>query len=305
MNIQQFQYVLAVAEHRHFETAAEMCFVSQSTLSTMIAKFEDEIGIVIFDRKKKPVVPTKEGETIIERIKIILHEIIQFKDMITEMKGEIKGVLSIGCIPTVAAYILPSFLPDFSRNYLELLLEITENTTSEIIQKLKKREIDIGILSTPVNDDDIVEYPLYKEPFVLFDVSGKSPKNISIEEIDLQNFWLMEEGHCMRSQVMKICELSKKKYNIGIHINFKAGSIESLIRFAKGNKGKTLLPLLALQYFSKEEFQYVSSLTADPPFREIGLVTHRNFVKKKLLSLLQHEITNRIIPQLQKYEKLM
>src|SRR5690554_5242013 len=105
MNIQQFHYILAVEKYKHFETAAEKCFVTQSTLSTMISKFESEIGIQIFDRKTKPVSITKEGEKIIQQLKIITYDIDQLIELTKTMKGEVSGALKVGCIPTIAPYL--------------------------------------------------------------------------------------------------------------------------------------------------------------------------------------------------------
>jgi LysR family hydrogen peroxide-inducible transcriptional activator len=166
MNIQQFQYVLAVHEYQHFELAAEKCFVTQSTLSTMISKFEDEIGIKIFDRKKKPVQLTTEGLEIVKQLQVISKNIAAFKELTQELKGEITGTLSLSVIPTVAPFLLPLFLQDFARKFPNLNIVVREETTSEIIRKLKSRALDIGILSTPITDKEILEYPLYDEPFL-------------------------------------------------------------------------------------------------------------------------------------------
>ena len=161
MNIQQFKYILAVAEHRHFELAAEKCFVTQSTLSTMISKFEDELGIQVFDRKKKPVGLTNEGELIIDQLKIILNNIDQLDELKHELKGEVKGKLTMAVIPTIAPFLLPLFLQDFANRFPDLVIEVRELTTKEILRQLKSRELDIGILSTPINDSEIKEVDLY------------------------------------------------------------------------------------------------------------------------------------------------
>ncbi len=294
MNIRQFEYVLAVAEHRHFETAAEKCFVTQSTLSAMISKLESELGIIIFDRRKKPVDITKEGEKIIEHLKIISTEINRLDELSKEIKGAIKGVIKIGCIPTVAPFLLPIFLPDFSTKYPDLIMEIKEITTDEIIRRLKSRELDIGIISFPINDDELAEYPIYREPFVFYDTSRTSEKEINTEDILLDNFWLLEEGHCLRNQVLAVCSTENKKINSSLNIKFKAGSIDSLIRFVRANNGKTLLPYLAAINFSDEEKKHIRYFSTPVPFRNVGLLTHRYFVKKTILRLLQEEIRRKI-----------
>ncbi len=294
MNIQQFQYILSLAEHRHFETAAGKCFISQSTLSTMVSKFEDEMGISIFDRKSKPVEITKEGALIIGQLKIISYEIAQLTELVKEIKGELKGQIKIGCIPTVAPFLLPLFLPDLSKDIPEMLFEVREVATGEIIRQLKSRELDIGIVSTPLDEKELLEYPIYKEAFTYFDTSQSSEEKISVNEVRMDNFWLMEEGHCMRDQVLDICKNEKRKISPSPNINFKAGSMDSLIRFVKANKGRTLLPYLTALNLSKEDKKHIGYFKNPVPFRNIGLITHQHFTKKRILGLLEKKIIGKI-----------
>lgn len=294
MNIQQFQYILALADTRHFETAANKCFISQSTLSTMISRFEKEIGVLLFDRKKKPVMVTKEGELLIEQIRVILHEINQLSETVKEIKGEIKGTIRIGCIPTVAPFLLPLFLQEFSKKYPNLFIEIKEKNTEEILHRIQSRDLDIGILSSPVLTSGLLEIPLYQEAFVLYDSSKHNDRFISPAKINTENFWLLEEGHCMRNQVIEICTKGKNKINPSLNINFKAGSINSLLRFTQANKGKTLLPFLSILDFNKKELKNISFFKSPVPSREIGLVYHRHFAKKKILHLFRNEILSKV-----------
>lgn len=295
MNIQQMQYVLAVAEKRHFEAAAEHCCITQSTLSTMISKFEEEIGLQIFNRKKKPVEITNEGKIVIEQLKIIINQLNQFNEVLKEIKGEVKGKLTISVIPTIAPFLLPLFLQDFAKKFPDLEIEVKEQTTQEIIQQIKSRYLDIGILSTPIDDAEIVEYPLYDEPFVLFDVGGKNPNQVAVNEMNTSNLWLMEEGHCMRTQVLKLCDLDKQQMSAVPNLDFKAGSIDSLIRFVKANRGTTLLPYLSVAQFSETDQRHLRYFTAPTPKRTVGLVVHKHFVKKKLLELMVKEILEKVV----------
>lgn len=302
MNIHQFQYVLAVAEHKRFELAAEMCFVTQSTLSTMISKFEDEIGVRIFDRKKKPVQLTREGEAIIEQLKIISHSIEQLKELAREAKGETTGQITLSAIPTVAPYLLPLFLQDFAAQFPGLSIKVREETTGEIMRKIKSRELDIGILSIPVDDPELMEIKLYDEPFVFFDAGGKAAEKISVNKIKKKTLCLMEEGHCMRTQVLQLCELNPEKRDTMLNFEYKAGSIDSLMRFARANQATTLLPLLSVSDFTEREKRNLSLFSAPVPYRSIGLVVHRHFVKKKLLETLQQAIVKKVTPILKKTE---
>lgn len=290
MNIQQFQYVLAVAEHRHFETAAEKCFISQSTLSTMISKLEDELGVIIFNRKKKPVDITREGQEIIAQLRVINFEITQLNELVKKMTGEITGTLKIGCIATVAPYLLPLILYDFSVKYPGLSLEIKESTTDEIVSLIKSRELDTGIISTPLNDKELIEYPVYREPFVLYDTSGMHTGEYSLRDMNWDNFWLLEEGHCLSDQILEICSSGNAHIKSHSAIHFKTGSIDSLVRFVKTYKGQTLLPSLAVRDFREEDRRYVVSFVHPAPSRTIGLVAHQHFANKQILELLQNEI---------------
>lgn len=302
MNIQQLQYVLAVAELRHFEQAAEKCFVTQSTLSTMIGRLEDEIGIKIFDRKTKPVSVTKEGEILLTQIRIILKEINHLENKIQELKGEMVGELRIGVIPTVAPYLLPLFLPDFAKEFPRIKMTVQEMTTANIQSALKKREIDLGIVAIPLRDKELTEHPLYDEPFLLYDCLNKQKKTkVMVGELDFSRLFLLEEGHCLRNQVEQICSLSNEQMN-RLNIEFKAGSIDSLIRFTKANNGLTLLPYLSTCDMPPNEQSFLQNFPTPVPMRSIGLVVHKHFVKKKLLENMQRIIQKKVSIPIEKGE---
>lgn len=302
MNIQQVQYILAVAEIRHFEKAAEKCFISQSTLSTMISKFEEEYEIKIFDRKKKPIELTKEGAILIDQLKLIQKELAQLKEISNEIKGNIKGELSMAVIPTIAPFLLPLFLQSFASKFPELKIKVREQTTEEIIRQIKSRELDIGILSLPIKEKDIVEYPLYNEPFVFYDAAKehKSKEKTSVNQLNLNNLCLLEEGHCMRTQILELCDLHKKIVNNKLNFEYKAGSIDSLLRFVKANKASTLLPYLSSIDLTKNEQAFVSHFEKPVPFRSVGVVVHRHYVKSNILEKLKSEIIESVSPQLPK-----
>ena len=299
MNLQQIEYILAVAELKNFSLAAEKCYITQSTLSTMICKFEDETGIKIFDRKTKPVSVTKEGEEIIRQLKNIAKEIDALNETVQNIKGELSGELKVGIIPTVAPFILPEFLNGFAKKFPGINISVSEMTTENIIESIKRRDLDIGILAIPLDDKMIKEIALYNEPFVLYDCSNKyKPEYADINKIEFDKFWLLSEGHCLNTQVKRICDLENKENITGINFDFKAGSIESLVRFVRKNKGMTLLPYLATLDFPKRERNKITNFHSPVPVRTIGLAVHKHFVKTRILELLQTEIKDKIIPLL-------
>lgn len=298
MNIHQFHYIQTLAEIRHFETAANKCHITQSTLSTMISKFEDEIGVKIFDRKKKPVEMTAEGHIILEQINKINKEIEQLNEITKEIKGEIKGDLTLAAIPTIAPSLLPLFITEFANKFPNLNINISELTTSDIMRKLKARELDIGIVSIPLNDEDIKEIHLYDEAFVFYDTRVFEKAELDANLLDVHNLCLLDEGHCMRAQVLELCNLHQKRLNQKKNFKYNAGSIDSLMKFVKANNGSTLLPLLSTLDFTETEQHHIQNFKDPVPYRSVGLVVHRHFVKNRVLELLQSEIQTQIAPLL-------
>lgn len=297
MNTRQYDYILAVAELKNFSLAADTCYISQSTLSTMIGRFEEEIGIGIFDRKTKPVTITKEGEEIIAQLKVIDKEISNLKDIAQSIKGELVGNLEIGVIPTIAPYLLPEFLNNFVKKYPNMNFTVSEMTTETILDLLEKRELDIGILAIPIGNKNLKEIPLYNEPFVLYDCTENTQKKeVTLEDIDFNKFWLLEEGHCLNTQVDTICNGQTCEVKENVNFDFKAGSIESLKRFVKMNNGITLLPSLSCLSFLPRDRKNLIYFKEPIPVRTVGLAVHNHFRKMNLLQELKHDIQEKINP---------
>lgn len=305
MNIQQIKYAIAVAEVQSFGKAAQKCFISQSTLSTMISRLESELGLQLFDRKKKPITTTKEGKAVLQQLKIINKELDTLDEVVGDLKGESSGQLNIGVIPTVAPYLLPLFLNEFVQKHPNIKFIISEITTDNIIKGLENRSLDIGILSTPLQHKTLIEKPLYKEPFLLFDKTrSRSKKNIKVSEIDSNRLWLLNEGHCLRTQVETICNLHTQRDN-NWNLEYNSGTIDTLMKFVRKNHAITLLPYLATLDLPKEDLQHLHPIAAPQPAREISLVVHQHFVKKSILGSIQNSIQAVIQPLLsqQKLEK--
>ncbi len=292
MNLQHLKYILEVANERHFARAAKKCFVTQPTLSMMIQKLEEELDIKIFDRSKQPVVPTEAGEVIIKQAKVVLQEADKLKEIADGIKGEIKGDIKLGIIPTVAPYLLPLFLSSFLKKYPLLKLKIAELTTEQIIEKLKNHQLDAGIMATPLNNDALKEQPVYYEQFVVYasnDERLMKKKYLVASDIDTNHLWLLEEGHCLRSQILNLCELRKQSLETG-NLEYEAGSIETLKKMVDMNNGITILPELALKELSIRDKKQVRYFKPPVPVREISIVTYRHFVKQRMIDILKNEI---------------
>ena len=247
MTFTQLEYIVAVDNARHFARAAAQCFVSQPTLSMQIQKLEEELGIKIFDRSKQPVLPTEAGAAIINQARNIIVETKAINEIVQVQKGILAGRLALGIIPTLAPYLLPLFVASFTKKYPLVKLVVNELTTDLIISRLREGKIDAGILVTPLQESGIKEDPLFYEELVTY-VSKSNvayKKNyVLASDIDPDKLWLLEEGHCFRSQIVNLCELRKKSHE-GSHFEYEAGSIETLIRLVETNDGITIIPELA------------------------------------------------------------
>ena len=302
MNLQQLEYIVAVDTHRHFEKAAEQCFVTQATLSMMIKKLEQELDVIIFDRSKQPVVPTEIGKEIIEQSRVVLKETQQLKQLSKDVKSGSAGTLRIGVIPTIAPYLLPLFLTDFLKNYSSIKLKIVEQTTENLLQLLSSDKLDVAIMATPLAEKGFSERHLFYEEFKVYvaeENKSLKKKYILAEDIDINKLWLLEEGHCLRSQVLNLCEIQKQQAIVH-HLDYETGSIESLLKITDMNGGITIVPELATVHFEKKGKDKLRHFKPPVPVREISLVTYRHFIKKGLLEILENEIISAVKPLIQK-----
>jgi LysR family hydrogen peroxide-inducible transcriptional activator len=294
MTIIQFEYIIAVDNYRHFGRAADACFVTQPTLSMQIQKLEDQLGVLIFDRSKQPVVPTEMGKTIIAQARKVVNEAKRLNEIVAEEKGEIAGELSIGIIPTLSPYLLPLFIHNFIEHYPNVKVKIYELITEEVVKRLKNEVIDIGIIVTPYDDPGLVAKPLFYEEFYAY-VSEKSEvyKKDKVEAEDLKgdSILLLNEGHCFREQVINLCQIYKEHDS---HFKYESGSLEALKRIVDIHGGLTLLPQLATLDIEEKHRKKIKQFVDPKPVREVSLVMHRSYLKRKLVEALHKEILEAI-----------
>jgi len=298
MTFVQLEYIVAVDTYRHFATAAGHCFVTQPTLSMQVQKLEEELGLKIFDRSKQPVIPTEAGRAIIEQARRILGEKHVINEIVQEKKGILTGELRIGIIPTLAPYLLPLFVQNFTKKYPQIKLVVNELTTEMVVARLREGRIDVGVLVTPLQEKGIREQVLFYEELLVY-VSRKNAAYkktyMLAQDIDPDKLWLLEEGHCFRSQIVRLCELRKASKE-GSHFDYEAGSLETLRRMVELNDGITILPELAALDLTGKQQQLVRHFKRPAPMREVSLVVHRDFVKQRLINVLHQEIL-RSVPE--------
>jgi LysR family hydrogen peroxide-inducible transcriptional activator len=298
----QLEYIVAVADLKHFGKAAEACHISQPTLSQQIRKVEADLGIVVFDRVKKPIVLTEEGEAILHQARLILREHKHLKELARQKSDEISGEFRLGVIPTVANTLVPQFVERFAQQYPKVTLLIDELKTSSILQELSEDRLDAGLMATPLSAAGLVEEPLYYETFSVYASTGHrllKGKTCQIDDLDTSDMWLLQDGHCFKDQVMQLLSLqSKSDYSLP-RVQFQGGNLDTLLRLVRHGKGYTLLPAFMIDQMSAAEFKtHVRSFHRPFPAREISLVSRRAHWRRKTVIALKDCVLENLSPSL-------
>lgn len=293
MNIQQLEYIIAVDNQRHFAKAAEASFVTQPTLSMMIQKLEDELGVKIFDRSQLPVQPTPIGVQIINQARVIVSQVKQIKEIIQEEKGIVQGVFKLGIIPTIAPYLLPKLMAQHDANGYDIMLVVEETTTVQIIDKILNGTLDGAILATPLKNDKITEHPVYYEPFYAYvspeETSLFAKKELEEDDLNINRLWLLQDVHCFRNQILRICNMRRKKSGNPL-FSYEAGSIGTLINIVDNYSGLTIIPEMAIEGLNEKQRRNIRPLKGISPVREVSLITRKEFLRERVIDIIVSEI---------------
>ncbi|EJL6703901.1 DNA-binding transcriptional regulator OxyR [Vibrio cholerae] len=245
MNIRDFEYLVALADHKHFRKAAEACFVSQPTLSGQIRKLEDEIGTTLLERSSRRVLFTEAGLQLVDQAKKILSEVKTFKDMANQQTGAMTGPLYIGFIPTLGPYLLPKIIPTLKERFPELELYLHEAQTSQLVRQLEEGKLDCLVLASVEETAPFKEIELYNEVLsiaVPCDHAWAARDEVDMLELKGKTVLALGDGHCLRDQALGFCFAAGAKDDE----RFKATSLETLRNMVAAGAGITLLPELAL-----------------------------------------------------------
>ncbi len=286
MNIRDLKYLVALADHGHFGKAAESCFVSQPALSMQIMKLEESLGIRLLERTNKSVLFTEPGILIVDRVRQILNQIEEVREIAKSAKDPYSGELKIGVFPTLAPYLLPLIVPKLTKEYPKLSFYLVEEQTSLLIEKLKQGNIHAAILSLPVLEKSFSSALLFEEEFLLA-IPTSHPlaklKAVNQQDLDNKNLLLLEEGHCMRDQALSLCQ----KMQAHETQNFRGTSLETLRHMVTAGVGITLMPALACS--SSDTISYVP-FGSPKPMRSIGLYWRTTTTKQALLESIVTKI---------------
>ena len=293
MTIIQLEYLLAVANYGSFSLAAEKCFVTQPSLSMQVKNLEDELGVIVLDRSKKPVLPTDAGLAVIRQAKEAVQAFAMVREVVSDLQNEISGTLRLGVIPTIAPYLLHRFIPDFVRKCPKVELQIREMMTGNIIRALDRDMLDAAIMAGGTSPEGIREEELFNDRFFAY-VSTDHPlcqrSNIRIEDIDVRHLLLLSEGNCLRDQVIELCQAQK---NIARQYSFESGSLETLMRIVDNTPNLiTIIPEMVADYIDEKHRPQVKTLAKGAASRKITIAVRRTYVKRSLIDALKESVMN-------------
>lgn len=305
LSLTQLQYVIALAETGNFGAAARKCHVSQPTLSMQLQKLEAELGVHLFDRTKQPVVPTDIGLRIIHQSRRVIAETDTIDEILNESNKEVSGDFRLGVIPSIAPYVLPRALKLFIKKYPKVNLEIEELITEKMVAAIHEDRLDAGLLVTPLENESVLETPLFYEPFWVY-VSDSHPlyqkKRISPFELPVEDLWLLEEGHCFRGQVLQLCRRRNRTPVAPTHrsVQFSSGSLDTLREMVDLGMGLTLLPDLAARRLPKAHRARLRPFMNPIPTREVSAIRSRLHKRKRIFDAWVETIKSSVPSELLK-----
>ncbi len=285
MTIVQLEYFLAVVNRGSFSLAAEHCFVTQPSLSMQIKRLEEELGVVLLDRTRQPVVPTDMGVLVAENAREALRGFYRVREVVDQARGVVAGRIEVGVIPTIAPYLLPRFVPEFEARYPDVELRIREMSAVDMSIEMCRDALDCGIVAAGTCGGDLVEQELFDDRFFVY-VSPNhrlfERENVRIEDVGLGDLYVLREGHCLRDQVLELFA-GKGCGTMGVEGN----SLETLMRLVDAGGGMTVIPEMAVDFVPEERKGQVKMLSKGAAGRKIVMVSRRGYVKGELVEAMK------------------
>jgi LysR family hydrogen peroxide-inducible transcriptional activator len=268
--LRQLEYAVAVADHGSFHAAARACHVTQPGLSAQIRQLEHQLGVTLFERSRRRVLLTRAGEEVVQRARWLLTGVVDLEQAARAVAQPLTGALCLGVIPTVAPYLLPVALPEVRRRHPRLVLRIHEAQTDALVAMLRAGELDVLLLALEADLAGLETFALFEDPFVAaLPASHRLASRKELRESDLREepVLLLSDGHCLRAQVLAVCE-SSGAAEAG---DFRASSLATLVQMVAGGTGITLLPELAVRVEGATRDLAIVPFRKPAPARTVGL----------------------------------
>ena len=296
MTLNELRYIIAVARERHFGRAAEACHISQPTLSVAVRKLEEDLGVALFERNPGEVAVTPVGRRIVEQAQRVLEETARIRQLASQGQDELTGILRLGAIYTIGPYLLPHLIPRLRRRAPAMPLQIEENYTSVLSERLKDGELDVLILSLPFAEPGVLTEPVYEEPFVVLLPTGhplEQAATIDGPTLAQQELLLLGAGHCFRDQVLRFCP-ECRRLSVGsenMQHTLEGGSLETIRLMVATGMGITVLPYTSVSgYAHAGDLLTVRPFAAPPPTRIVALAWRKSFPRPRVITLLAEAI---------------
>ncbi len=285
ISLQQMHYIVILSEELQFQKASEKCFVTQPTLSMQIKKAEETFGHFIFDRSKNPIELTAFGREVLPVIRDILAENDKLKLICDRRNGKVKEEVTLGIIPTVSAYMVRKLFSYWQNSLENVVLNIVEYKTSELLEKIEQNEIDLAILAGPYLDPKLRTVPLFQEEIFVY-CPTITEKRISLNQLEQKHPWLLNKGNCLRTQMIHFCQINEN--NKLDQWNYQGGNIDLLIEMVNANGGYTLVPEnYQLNEEQQTHLKRVENLDGFPAREIIGLYHNRSIKKESIEKMLR------------------
>lgn len=248
MTLRDLEYLVAVATHLHFGRAAEASHVSQPALSVQIRKIEDMLGVRVFERTNRRVAITDRGQLVVNQAQVVLEEAQKIAAVAEEYASgvEPRGRLRIGSIVTLGPYYVPHFLAPLRKAFPKLQPVLREGLTEDLLAELRSGELDLVLAARSFDESGLRVFVLFGEPFVLavpHDHPLAKKKRLSVTDLQPSEMVLLEDGHCLRDQILAICPPNRR----GNIRQYHATSLETLRHLVASGMGYTLMPSMAVQ----------------------------------------------------------
>lgn len=290
MTMRELQYLVAVADCRHFGRAAEHCHVSQPTLSAQLRKLEDRLGVVLVERGRKGAKLTPVGAAVVTHARRVLAEVGEIETVARAARDPLAGAFHLGLIPTLAPYLLPRALKSLRASLPAIEWSFEEDLTASLLARLREGALDAAILAAPVAEPGLAARALFHEPFLLACPAGHPlarAKTVTLAALRRAPLLLLAEGHCLRGQVEELCRPA------GRARDFDAVSLETLRQLVAGGLGCTLLPQLAAEAV-RDPALTLRDLDLPRAGRDVLLVTRGGYPRTELIERLAQTLRARV-----------
>jgi LysR family transcriptional regulator, hydrogen peroxide-inducible genes activator len=292
MTLTDLRYLVALARERHFGRAAEKCHVSQPTLSVAVKKVEEELGVQLFERSATEVKITETGRRIVAQAEKVLLEATQIQEIAAAGKDPLSGPLRVGVIYTIGPYLLPRLIPRVHQLAPRMPLIIQENYTARLADALKRGELDVIIISLPLDEAGVVAQPVYDEPFrVLMPATHdwSARQRIEADELANDQLLLLGAGNCFREQVLEVCPQCR---NVGgLQRTLEGSSLETIRHMVATGLGVTVLPSSAADELEAQNPLIAVRPFADPePARRVALAWRVTYPRSGAIDVLRTAI---------------